>query len=185
MTPEQYIDLKKFVIDNKYSGDIDFYENIKFNQHTESTFAQECIWVICNSGMKNQIALQIYHKVMTALGMEIPVLSVFKHEGKVKAIEYIWERKGFLYGKCWTHRNSPQQLLIELEKIPFIGPITKYHLAKNLGIDVCKPDRHLVRIAEKFKTTPEKLCQKLADATGDRIATVDYVIWRAANLGKI
>ena len=72
-----------------------------------------------------------------------------------------------------------------LESIPWIGGITKYHLAKNLGFDCCKPDRHLVRISKEYNTSPEELCKRISEATGDRVATVDLVIWRVANLGLI
>ena len=70
-----------------------------------------------------------------------------------------------------------------LERLPWIGPITKFHLARNLGMDVCKPDRHLLRIAKAHHgTTPAALCGRLSRLSGDRIGVVDVVLWRAANL---
>lgn len=73
--------------------------------------------------------------------------------------------------------------------IPFVGAITKYQLAKNVGFDVCKPDIWLARLAGLPEKTPVKrlfpacqaLCAGLAAATGDRIATVDSVLWLACN----
>ena len=182
MTPEKYIDLKEFVISQGYAADIDFYDEDK--ALSPEIFALEAGWVICNSGMKNQIAEKIWHRVRAAISEDMPIYpNSFGHKLKADSIQYIWDYKEQLFEK---YLSTPDEKKMDLlESLPFIGKITKYHLAKNLGMDVCKPDRHLVRIAEKFKTTPEKLCQKLADATGDRIATVDYVIWRAANLGKI
>ena len=44
-------------------------------------------------------------------------------------------------------------------------------------------DRHLTRLAAREGTTPAVLCDRLALATGDSRATVDIVLWRAANLG--
>src|SRR5204862_28581 len=35
-----------------------------------------------------------------------------------------------------------------LTRCPYIGPVTCWHLAKNVGMDVVKPDRHLVRMAQ-------------------------------------
>jgi len=71
-----------------------------------------------------------------------------------------------------------------LASLPWIGEITKYHLGKNLGtLDTAKPDRHLVRIAGAEGA--HALCARLARATGDKVATVDVVIWRAANLGLL
>lgn len=42
-------------------------------------------------------------------------------------------------------------------------------------------------IIGKFAGTEgvHEMCARLAQETGYRIATVDYVLWRAANLGKI
>lgn len=184
MTPEQYIDLKQFVIDQGYVKDIDWSEDVKLSQITVAAFASEAAWVIINSGMKNQIAEGIWHRVRAALDKNLPIYpNSFGHKLKSDSIQYIWDHKKRLFE---VYKDLPDEERLDwLECLPFIGKITKYHLAKNLGMDVCKPDRHLVRIAEKFKTTPERLCQNLSDATGDRIGTVDYVIWRAANLGKI
>jgi len=70
-----------------------------------------------------------------------------------------------------------------LRQLPFMGPATSFHLAKNLGLDVVKPDRHLVRIAEATgHSTPDELCQEIAREVGDRVAVVDLVLWRYANL---
>lgn len=144
-------------------------------------FAWHCIFVIVNSGMKNQIAEMIYKKIQDAVKNNISISNVFGHAGKVKAIEFIIENRIDLFNKFLSVQISEK--ISYLETIPFIGGITKYHLARNLGIDVCKPDRHLERIAKKYKTTPEILCKKLSDETGDRVGIVDLIIWRSANLG--
>jgi hypothetical protein len=52
-------------------------------------------------------------------------------------------------------------------------------------MDFCKPERQLKRVAGKYGKTPEEFCTELAKKTGDRIGTVDTVMWRAANLGMI
>ena len=37
----------------------------------------------------------------------------------------------------------------------------KFHLARNLGLDFAKPDRHLQRIAQSYNTTPQELCEHI------------------------
>jgi len=69
--------------------------------------------------------------------------------------------------------------------LPWIGNITKYHLAKNFGADVAKPDVHLQRLADREGTTAQALCERLAKATGYRAATVDVLLWRACANGII
>jgi hypothetical protein len=56
-------------------------------------------------------------------------------------------------------------------------------LAKNLGVDTAKPDRHLVRVAEATGySSPATLCEHLARIVGDAAAVVDVVIWRFATI---
>ena len=134
-----------------------------------------------NSGMKNQIARQIETKIYEAWKRGESTSSAFGHKGKADAIEYVKNNREDIYNRYLQAENK----IDFLQSLPWIGSITKWHLAKNLGFDCCKPDRHLMRIATQHNTTPEELCKKIAAETGDRIATVDLVIWRAANLGLI
>ncbi len=86
--------------------------------------------------------------------------------------------------KQWFEKlqHSPCKI-IYLGSLPFIGDITKYHLARNLGIDVAKPDRHLTRLAKIFHYDDvQEMCKYLSDKTGDRIGTVDVVLWRYCTL---
>ena len=69
--------------------------------------------------------------------------------------------------------------------LPFIGPVTQYHLAKNLGVDTAKPDLHLARLAERDGLDPHVLCARIAAKTGYRVATVDTILWRACVEGLI
>lgn len=182
MTLDQYLSLKEKLLQAGYEGDIEWAETVGPPMGAE-TFFYEYAWVVINSGMKNQIATAIFEKVQRAILSGQPVYSVFRHKGKAGAIQIMWSAKGYYFD---AYLKQPDDYkLAWLETLPWIGPITKFHLAKNLGMDVCKPDRHLVRIAGKYGKTPEELCSALAQVTGDRIGTVDYVIWRAANLGWI
>lgn len=66
-----------------------------------------------------------------------------------------------------------------LQSLPFIGPITSWHLAKNLGLDVAKPDRHLVRVSEHLGfLSADDLCRELAASTGEQAKVVDLIVWR-------
>ena len=69
--------------------------------------------------------------------------------------------------------------------LPWIGPVTKFHLAKNLGLDFAKPDVHLARLAAAERTTVDELCERLAAQTGYRVTTIDSVLWRACADGYL
>lgn len=182
MTPDEYLCLKEALIRAGYKKEITWAETVKPPQ-TPLGFFHEYAWVVLNSGMKNQVARSIWYGVLGALERNWTVRAVFNHPGKSAAIQEAWDNREKLFQE---YRSQPTAKLLDwLQALPWIGPITKFHLAKNLGLDFCKPDRHLVRLAGRHGKTPEELCGELARATGDRIGTVDLVIWRAANLGLI
>lgn len=163
-----------------YGHDIEWQRNVKPCSSSVEFHGETC-WVILNSGMKEQIARIIWNRIKDAWAKGVDISTVFKHQGKVKAIKYVTENHNYLF-----HGYLDAEDKIEyLQTIPFIGGITKYHLAKNLGHDCVKPDRHLVRIANQYGMTPDQLCEKVSKETGEKKCVVDIVIWRACNLQLI
>ena len=177
MTPEQYFNLKQKVIDAGYEYDVTWAETVGECKNADD-FACEYAYVVCNSGMKAQIARAIFDKVWKALNEGRSSNTVFGHKGKTAAMDWVFDHRDTLFVDYLASNDK----LDFLRELPWIGDITKYHLAKNFGVDCCKPDRHLVRIAQQYETTPEELCRRLSEQTGNRIGVVDLVIWRAANL---
>ena len=148
---------------------------------TAATFAREAIFVICNSGMKNTVARGIYEKVLLALRENRPVSEAFGHPGKAAAIERIWTDRYVLHTEYLAARDK----LAYLESLPWIGGITKYHLAKNFGLPYAKPDFHLQRLADREGCTPQALCERLSAEVGLGINAVDTVLWRACANGVL
>lgn len=177
MTPERYQEIRAAIAAAGYADEIAWAEGVKAPE-TPEDFAGEAIWVILCSGMKEQIARKISDKVWSAINDGLPVRSVFGHDGKAAAIETIWRDRETLFD---SFKRASDKVDF-CQRLPWIGYITKWHLAKNCGVDCAKPDIHLTRLATYYGTTPASLCASLATATGDRIATVDLVIWRACNL---
>lgn len=180
MTPEHFNSIREKVAAAGYALDVEWAENVSAPL-TATDFATEAIFVICNSGMKHTVAEKIYRRVMRALDAGNSARTAFGHVGKADAIDYIWENKRDLFT---AFRKSNDHLEF-CGSLPWIGKITKYHLAKNFGIDVAKPDVHLQRLADHYGTTPQLLCEKLADETGLRVNTVDVVLWRACAIGVL
>lgn len=147
-------------------------------------FAMEAIFVICNSGMRYTVAQGIFERCKEALLAGRPVLEVFGHKGKASAIEAIWADRDVLLSMYQSRKNDAERLEL-LEALPWIGPITKYHLAKNFGMHVAKPDVHLQRLADREGCTAQDICDRLAAATGYRASTIDTVLWRACADGLI
>lgn len=142
-------------------------------------FACEVIYVICNSGMKHAIAVGIYERCRFALAEGQPVIDHFKHAGKAAAIETIWRDRRRLFAEFMTALDK----VAYAKTLPWIGGITAFHVAKNFGEQVAKPDVHLKRLADLEGVTAQSLCERLAAETGYKVAAVDTILWRACATG--
>lgn len=171
--------LKKRLEAEGYADEIKWAENLKWCENADDFFS-EYMWVVLSSGMKNQIARIIQGRILKAWDEGKHTSSAFGHKGKVKAIDEVSNHRVF-YFLQWKQAEDKLEYLATL---PWIGNITKFHLAKNLGMDIAKPDRHLVRIAKLYgEGSCFQLCRTISSITRLRVATVDLIIWRASNLG--
>ena len=195
---KKYQFIKQIVCDEGYEKEITWQANIKFNEIDESYFLRELAWVILSAGMKEQIIRRIFQKITPCFynwqSADIIInnkqvcfdnaIKIFKNEKKISAIiesaEIIFDR-GFNVLKENITSNPIETLRI----FPFIGKITVYHLAKNIGLCVAKPDRHLVRIAKKEGYDDvQTFCERISEISGDSVPVVDIVFWRFANLSN-
>ena len=191
MKLDRYEELRHQLVDLGYGKEIEWAESVQAPESPEALW-REYAWVIINSGMKNQIAEKIWDKVRPEVEGGGSARNVFGHIGKASAIDFGWTYRAMWF-RSFTEgvrRGLPPLAFVEwCESLPWIGPITKWHLAKNLGVDCAKPDRWLERVAAASTVRPgetvQELCERLSHASGDRVATVDLVIWRACNLGLV
>lgn len=163
-----------------YSSIIDWSESILPPTDADA-FAREAVYVICNSGFRNSVAVPIFERCMSSLRNGRSAASEFGHVGKHQAIDHIWAEREKLFAAYRAHEDK----IAFLHEMPWIGPVTSYHLEKNLGGDHAKPDVHMERLARRDKTTTHKLCRRLARETGYRVATIDTVLWRACAEGLL
>jgi len=195
---KKYQFIKQIVCDEGYEKEIDWQSQIEFKNIDESYFLKELSWVILSSGMKEQIIRRIFYEITPYFynwksAKKIVKnkqkcfsrsIKLFNNEKKISAIIDSAE----IINKI-TFEKLKKQIEYEpieiLKEFPFIGNITAYHLAKNIGINVAKPDRHLVRIAndEGFNNVQE-FCELISELSGDSVPVVDIVLWRFANLHK-
>lgn len=178
MNLPDYLRLRGRLITLGYSEEIEWAQTVQPVSDAD-VFWREFAWVVLNSGMKNQVAAGIWQRVRPTVENGGSAAEVFGHKGKAAAIDAVYQHRGERFAEYLAAADK----LAYLRSLPWIGQITCYHLAKNFGHDVAKPDRHLVRIAGGEGV--DALCARLAHASGDRVATVDVVIWRAANLRLI
>ena len=189
-----YLNIKRRLVDNGWGDEIDWQDDLDFQSVTESDFLRETAWVVLSAGMAERV-IQVKFPVITEAfcgwssadaivqdrrAIRRKALRAFNHEAKIASIIEIAcavSATGFPRVKECIEREREQFLA----KLPYIGPVTALHLAKNLGLDVAKPDRHLVRIAEAAGyDSAATLWSRIADIVGDRVSVVDLVLWRFA-----
>jgi hypothetical protein len=162
-------------------------------QISDDYFLSELAWCVYNAGMKEVVirnkwddiraAFWYFNPEVIALNSETitqNVLKIFNHPAKAKAV-IDGAKKIIADGPiCKLLDGMPEKDLLKyLSSFSFIGNITKYHLARNIGVDVVKPDRHLVRLAEFLKyESPDTLVTEIHGANGIRKGTIDYVLWQ-------
>ncbi len=170
---------KTFVLSSGFGREVDWQRSVRFTDCTEERFFWEYVWVVLSAGMKNQIARKIHERFKR----NFPDFTIIGHIGKRKAIQQIWREYPQHFARLQLHRTVLSEVLEILDALPWIGPITKYHLAKNLGFQVAKPDRHLLRITKHFDYPDvQAMCTEIGNSTGDSIPVVDLILWRYANL---
>jgi hypothetical protein len=191
-----YVKAKQVVLAAGFGWEIVWQRNRAAAGFSEPDLLREAAWVILSAGMRESVirskfpaisksflhwraAADIVHSTENCFHS---ALQHFRHKSKIRAICNVAElvnKKGF-NAVAEEVQTDP---FTALQQFPFIGPITTYHLAKNLGVRVAKPDRHLSRLAEccGYSDT-QALCTNIAQFTGDPIDVVDVVLWRFATI---
>ncbi|WP_461246801.1 hypothetical protein [Treponema sp. R6D11] len=172
-------------------------------------FANRAIYVVLAGGFKQQTAKKIHNKMMLYLQSSSPkaeksnlyndLLDIFGNKNKVNAIVDIWQNRAKYFNDYNLLKDAPLEAkLLYLYQLPYIGKITKNHLARNLGEDVPKYDIWVQRLGVMFserkdlepkidnsKLDPEivKVCdnmfEQIKQETGLPIGYIDLVLWRA------
>jgi len=155
---------------------------------TADIFFQQYAYVVLCSYWKEQYARREWEKFFDAGDLE-----VISNRRKRAAIA-----NGINHAAEWLVELKRSDNPIEyLDTLPMIGEVTRCHLARNIGIDCVKPDRHLIRIAatfgyghsDKVKEQYEivtRMCKDIQTEIGgsEQLGVIDVVLWRWCNLGR-
>lgn len=196
--------LKGRLFVNKYYSEVEREIRSKdFTKLDPDTFFKEYIWVVHASGFSAKAVSKFIPKLFNVYtSMENTASSSFKeiyerinpicaNEHKSKAIH---KTATLIHNsiKDIGWQNTKQKYLSRtdlLSDLPYIGNVTKYHLARNIGhIHEVKPDLHLNRLSSHFGyTSPLEMCKYLQkevlNKTGENIplGIVDLTLWYAAS----
>jgi hypothetical protein len=186
-----YLAAKRSVVESGFVSEIAWQSSAGEAAATPDLFMREAAWVVLSAGMRESAIRGLFGRIARALhnfdvasllanriAARAAALSLFGHERKVDAIldiAVVVNRMGE-DGLCEAMRSDPEAFL---RSLPYMGPVTWRHLAKNLGMQVAKPDRHLVRVAEATaRPSVDVLCDEIATWLGEPVPVVDVVLWR-------
>lgn len=185
LSPQIYIEARDHLLatDPDARGIYDWSRVGRKAPTTPEHLAGEIIWIILCAGRSAQAARTIETRVRTALDAGKPAVTAFGYRAKAAAIDRAWRERATHFQKLHAvlDADDPVALLDWCSSIPFVGAITRYQLAKNLGQDVVKPDLHLSRLAGipddarmaasvRFALCME-FCKPLVQGSGDNYAT--------------
>ena len=167
--------IKEILISSGYGNEIKWVSDIP-KSFDKIFFYREFAWVVINSGMNNKVATTIFQNFWIN---DSPNFNAIRHPNKNKALREVYSRVDYYFKNFLESEDK----LLFLKSLPHIADITKYHLARNLGLNYAKPDRHLVRISEFFGYfNVQEFCEKLSNLTLDPIGVIDLVLWRFATI---
>jgi len=192
---QKYFDDSYRFVNKFYSNELNYYLNLDFHLLTIDNFYQEYIWCVHTAGFSAKIVgkhinnlLKIYSPyylyATTDFNQSFESLKLICNN-QLKS-QAIWKLANILITELKTidwltfknqHLNTPEKL----QRLPYIGKITCFHLARNIGLlDSVKPDLHLTRLATHFGfKTPIEMCQAINSDLP--LGIIDLILWYAAS----
>ena len=191
-----YLTAKEAVVARGFAWEIDWQAERRLDRIDESEFLRESAWTVLSAGFRETVVRRLFPPICDAflglksaaviqanrVGCRRAALRVFNNHRKIDAIvdiACVVADSGFEV----IRRRIQEEDVRFLQTLPYIGSITAFHLAKNLGLPVVKPDRHLQRIAKAAGFgSPRELCELISECVGEPVQVVDIVLWRYATL---
>jgi hypothetical protein len=183
---------KEHLLSGGFAAEMSWQLERDFGAFSETDLLREAAWVILCSGFRESVVRQRFDFISlcfcdwesaseicsSAAQCRATALAGFGNHKKIDAIlgtAALVNQLGFPRLKM----SILQDPIHSVQMFPFIGPITAFHLAKNLGYATAKPDRHLARVATALGySDAQHLCSSISLATGDPVQVVDVVLWR-------
>lgn len=189
-----YVVAKREVVNAGYIDEIAWQRHVRLSDVNPTSFTREAAWVILSAGMRAAVIQRRFPQLAAVLHQWDPhaivedqqavqkAFELFAHASKINAIRSAAATAATLgtHGLVAALRADPRGFLTTL---PYIGPVTWAHLAKNLGVPTAKADRHLERLTRACRRSSAlDLCGEIGSWLEEPTAVVDVVLWRYATL---
>lgn len=187
-----------------YGDEMRQIESVRFSDVTPEHFFQEYVWVVHATGFRASVVGKFMPRLVKAYGpwdrlakeffgdvME-RVKAVCNNPQKARAVhatarlmsDRVFSGDGASASVRWREfRDSSLSDVEKLSDLPYIGKITRFHLARNIGLLECvKPDLHLVRMADHWGfSSCEEMCRSMREGEDTPLGIVDLALWYAAS----
>ena len=141
-------------------------------------FFYEYVYVVLASGFRAKIAARLAPILVSCEGDIEKMQKHFKNQRKLSSIAAVWADR-----ERWEELRASFKTVDDLVNLPYIGEITKFHLARNIGLTSCaKPDVHLCRwcgsiTGNDSEEMVEVLTKEIAKKVNRKQGTVDFALW--------
>lgn len=213
ITPSLFYYIQYLLIESGNDSDNSSFEEIHNRLYnpkifTPEEFAEEVFYVICVAGFKQTTAKKMCNKVKDYIKEHQnpqfdDMIKIYGNVNKINAIIKVWNNRVDLQKKFYS-LSTPEEKLDFLSKLPHIGNITKYHIARNLGINFVKYDIWIQRLGvalygdeeyvekvsnsklnPKIKEMCDKMFSTLESQINEKIGYIDVVLWKACQQGLL
>lgn len=158
---------------------------------TDRDLFREYGWVVGACGLTPQVIMKAWDRLGEAFWAWDPVavasrrtdcriaaLNVVRNPRKIDAILNFADDLAREPGLMQRLASLPlKEVLARLVTLPWVGVNNRFHLTRNLGWDVVVKTGPVPRLAAYLEMTPDDLCGRIAEETGERVRTVDLVLW--------
>lgn len=180
-----------------YQEEIDRISSTRFSEVTADFFFREFTWVVHATGFSAKAVGKFMPRLLEAyghyatLGTEnvqdsiLRVATVCNNPQKIRAVHQMATKiVSGTQTRTWAeYRDSELDTPEKLVKLPYIGKVTCFHLARNIGLLECvKPDLHLIRMAEHWGFEDcTAMCKFMRGNSNIPLGIVDLVLWYGAS----
>jgi len=195
---DAYLTARNTVVRAGFAHELDWQNDRDVARISKCDFLRESAWVVLASGMSDLVVRRKFSAISAAFRWwqssgsimryrntcQNQAMRIFGHKGKINAILTI----ASVVLECGFQRIKERLAHDGVEfirSLPYMGPATSLHLAKNIGLQTAKPDRHLCRLAQAagYNST-EALCRRVSEFVADSVPVIDIVFWRYATLRR-
>jgi endonuclease III len=196
-TPKEWFKKANEFAIRYYKHEIDRALSVRFDDLTPDKFFHEYIWVVHATGFSAKAVSKFIKPLIEAYGnyntlaslKEVDcfprILAICNNPQKAKSVKKTAEiMQSAILDQGWEEfKKESLNSLGKLEKLPYIGPVTRYHLGRNIGmLDCVKPDLHLIRMAKHWGYEDcEQMISDISHGYGYPKGISDMIAWYYAS----